>query len=661
MLIFFCGVLAAQEKCGAKFGNISVTDFAATSYALDSSASAVVIADVGTSKIFANSKGWFSIEFKRYRRVHLLNKNGFDVATEAVPLYTDGQDEEKLSSLKAVTYNLENGNVVETKLENENIFTDRLDKNWTVKKFAFPNIKEGSIVEFEYTINSDFLSNLPSWDFQGSYPTIWSEYDLTIPSFFKYVSLMQGFQKFYIQSKKYSQGSFTVIESNGTHASDYISFSSNVENYEWVVRNAPAIKEENYVSSLTNYKQKIDFELTEQTEPLQPHVFLSTWTQVAVEMMNNDNFGAPLYADNAWMDESLKPLTETRASSLEKAKRIYTLVRDNLTCTDYSVPDLHLHQTLKNVLKAHSGTVVEINLLLIGMLRHIGIDAEPVILSTRSHGYTYALYPIMNRFNYVICRATIDGQVVYLDASRPRLGFGKLTPACYNGHARIINSFAPPVLLSADSIKETRLTSLLLKSNEKGELIGSVQQIPGYFQSYEIRKAIMEKGKEEYFREVNKAYGTDVELANTHIDSVDNLEGNVFIGYDFKLDAAQEKLVYINPMFGEAIKENPFKSAERYYPVEMPYATDQTYIFTMFIPDGYEVEDLPNSVIVKLNDQDDGEFEYRISQTGGAISMRCRIQLKRAYYPPAEYDILREFYNLIVKKQSEPIVLRKKT
>jgi hypothetical protein len=80
----------------------------------------------------------------------------------------------------------------------------------------------------------------------------------------------------------------------------------------------------------------------------------------------------------------------------------------------------------------------------------------------------------------------------------------------------------------------------------------------------------------------------------------------------------------------------------------------------MFLPEGYIVDELPKSIIVKLNEQEDGQFEYRISESGGTISMRSRVQLKRAYYMPDEYEILREFFNLIVKKHSEQIVLKKK-
>jgi hypothetical protein len=653
-----CLSIYAQDKTDAKFGKVSPDDFATKVYSIDSNANAIVIADVGSSKIVGNNKGWFSIEFKRYRRARLLNKNGFDIATEEIPLYSDGRIEEKVSDIKAVTYNLENGKVVETKLDKDNIFKDKISKNWIQKKFTFPNIKEGSIIEFEYTLTSDYLFNLQPWTFQGDNPTLWSEYDLRMPSFFSYMFISQGYQKFFIQSKKDWQDHFSITETNGTEASQFYSITAGVTDYRWVIKDAPALREEGFVSTVRNHVQKIEFELTAQTEPLVPHVYVSSWPQVSEEMMNEDDFGGPLSKDNGWLGDAVKPAIAGAATPQEKAERIYAYVRDNFTCTDYS--DLYLNQSLKNVLKTRNGSVAEINLLLIAMLRYAGLDADPVILSTRNHGYTYPLYPIMDKFNYVICDANIDNKQVFLDATRPRLGFGKLIPACYNGHARIINASATALEFSADSLMERKLTSIMLTTDEKGEMIGTLQQVPGYFESHEIREKIKEKGKDEFFKEVRKNYGEDVDLINPHIDSLNNLEQNIGIGYDFKLAHNGEDIIYISPMFGEGYKENPFKSAQRFYPVEMPYTSDETYVFNMIVPQGYVVDELPKSVIVKLNDAGEGQFEYIVSETNGTISMRSRIQMKRAYYQPAEYDLLREFFNLVVKKQSEQIVLKKK-
>jgi hypothetical protein len=649
----------AQDKTTAKFGDVSAKDFATKVYNLDSNANAVVIADIGSSKIEGNSKGWFSLIFKHYKRVQILNKNGYDIANVSVELYTNGTEEEQLDKLKAVTYNLENGKVVETKLDvKAGVFKDKVSKNWMVKKFTFPNVKEGSIIEFEYTKTSDFLQNLEPWEFQSSYPRLWSEYNLSLPDFFSYAFITQGYKAYDIKDRKVSSGSFKVIDSRGAGASEVYNLDANVSDYRWVIKSVPALKEENYTSTINNHVAKIEFQLSEYREPLSYRNIMGTWPKLTEDLMKAEYFGQQLTKDNGWLKDIINPLIKGVASKTEKAQRIFEYVRDNFTCTDHS--DVYLDQTLKNVVKTKNGSVSEINLLLAAMLRHEDIIADPVILSTRSHGYTFPLYPIMSKFNYVISRATIDGKQYYLDASEPRIGFGHLPLRCYNGHMRIVNEKAEAAELMSDSLRETKYTSIFIINDEKGNLVGSMQQTPGYYESLELRNRIKEKGEEQLQKDIKKDFGAEISISNFHIDSLTKYENGVAIKYDFDIKDEKEDIIYLNPVFGEGYKENPFKSAERFYPVEMPYAMDETYSLQLEVPTGYVVDELPKSIIVKLNEQDEGMFEYRISNSGDNISFRSRIRINRAYFLPDEYEMLREFFNLVVKKQSEQIVFKKK-
>ena len=173
-IVILCGLLLmavslqAQPEKEYKFGKVTAEDFRRNVYELDSNAAAVVIAEIGSTELTGNSKGSFSLFFKNYRRAHVLNKSGFDISDVTIPLYRIGDREERIEQLKAVTYNLENGKVVETKLDQKDaLFKDVIDKNWVVRKFTFPNVKEGSIIEYEYRLMSDFYSNLQGWEFQG--------------------------------------------------------------------------------------------------------------------------------------------------------------------------------------------------------------------------------------------------------------------------------------------------------------------------------------------------------------------------------------------------------------------------------------------------------------------------------------------------------------
>lgn len=650
----------SQEKSKTKFGKITPDDFSKSVYSLDSNAAAVIIADIGSTQMVGNNKNSFSLEFKNYRRAHILNKNGYDIANVEIRIYTDGRAEEDLQSLKAVTYNLVNGKVVETKLEAKSaVFQDKINKNLLIKKFTFPNIKEGSIIEYEYKLHSDFTFNLQPWDFQGEYPCMWSEYNVGIPEFYYYVTLSQGYQPFFIRDQKTRLGNFTVADVNTASRTERGTFQANITDYRWVMKDVPALKEESYTSTINNHLARIQFQLSELRHPYVPKNIMGTWEQVCSELLKDEDFGFALNRDNGWLSDVVKEASRGATSKLEKAKNIFAYVRDNMTCTNYG--SRFLDKSIKNVLKDRSGNEAAINLLLTAMLIKADLQADPVMLSTRSHGYAYDMYPILDRFNYVISRVKADGKYYYLDASRPRLGFGRLGYDSYNGHARVINQTATPIELLSDSLLEWKATSVIIINDGKGNLTGSLRQMPGYYESYSLRNRIKEKGMDHYFSDIKKAVSADIEVIKPAIDSLDKYEQSLNIHYEFNLKTEKEDIIYFNPMFGEGWKENPFKSAERAYPVEMPYAIDQTYMIQLDVPAGYVIDEMPKPMIVKLNEEGEGRFEYRLSESGGTISLRSVLRLTRAYFMPEEYEMLREFFNIVVKKQSEQIVFKKKS
>ncbi len=651
--------LFSQEKSKIKFGEVSAKDFETKVYPIDTTADAVIIADIGSSELEGNLKGGLSLRYKKFRRVHILNNNAFDLANVSIFLSSNGDMEEQLDKVRAITYNLENGKVVESKLDVRNgIFKDKIDRERMLKKFTLPNVKAGAIIEYEYTIISDFLSNLRPWEFQGAYPRLWSEYNLSLPEFLGYAFLTQGFKKYDILDRKERRETYRIIDGRGTGASEHIEVPANVTDYRWVIKNMQALKEESFTSSIDNHISKIEFQFSEYRYPLTYRRVMGSWDKVAQGLLEADYFGKQITKDNGWLKEVIAPLKKGGESKTEIANRIFSWVRDNMTCTDYQRRTID--QTLKNLVKTKNGTVAEINLLLIAMLRYEDIETDPVILSTRSNGYTYSLYPLLTQFNYVVARTVIDNKVYFLDASEPKMGFGHLPVRCYNGHARIINKTGDATYLITDSLNEAKFTSIFVINDEKGNWVGSMQQTPGYYESYSLRNRIKEKGKEQLQKDIVSGFGSQIAIKNFVVDSLELYDNPITLKYDFDVKDEKEDIIYLNPMFGEGQKENPFKSAERKYPVEMPYKFDESYSMQIEVPKGYVVDELPKSMIVKLNEENEGIFEYRISQSGDNISFRSRVRISRTVFQPEEYEMLREFFNLVVKKHAEQIVFKKK-
>jgi hypothetical protein len=388
---------------------------------------------------------------------------------------------------------------------------------------------------------------------------------------------------------------------------------------------------------------------------------MGSWPNTAEDLLKREDFGAALDKPNNWLDDDLKKICAGAAGQLDKARSIYTYVRDNFTCTDHSA--LRMEASSKQTFNKKNGNVADINLLLVTMLRHEGIQCDPVLLSTRDHGFTYEAYPIIDRFNYVIARAVIGDKPYYMDASQPYLGFNKLDADCYNGHARIINATLPAAIyFYADSLLERKVTSVFITNSEKekDKMEGSFQTQLGYFESVSVREELKAKGQEAFFKKIKSAYGFDVTITSPFIDSAKQKEDPITMRYNFSFDKPDDGMLYINPMMAEATKDNDFKAAKRLYPVEMSYASDENYIFDMEIPEGYTVEEIPKSAKVSFNETD-GLFEYLVDNADGHIRLRSRIKLNKATFIPEEYESLRQFFGYVVKKHAEQIVLKKKS
>ncbi len=656
-MVISLSVFSQTKELKVKFGNEKPEDFSSQVYSIDSSAEAVYLYDVGSAHHDGNTSGWFSVIFTMHERIRLLNKNSFEhLANRNIPLYINASDKEKLTDLQAATFNLADGKVVQTNVDKSSIFKDK-DGDYEIVKFTFPDLKEGSIIEYSYTTESPFYRHIPTWTFQGEYPELWSQFSIEEPQFFDFVVLKQGYLSPVIDTTTVSASNFNVVDPNGTEAVQSFSLRSNTIKRIWAFKNVPALKEESYITDMDNYIQRLEFQFSAIRFPNEaPKTFMTTWYETADQLMKDEDFGQDLSKENGWLKDDVKSASNGETDQLKKAKNIYEYVRDNYSCTDHSA--VYLSQPLKKTNQSKKGNVSDINMLLIAMLRNAGFSVDPVLLSTRDHGKTYDTYPILSKFNYVIARVGINDKSYMLDAAQSNLGFGSLDEDCFNGDARVIASNPVLIDLSADSLKETEVTTLFITNDSAGKISGTYKCIMGQMQSVAMRQKMKKSDNDEYFNNIKKGFSFDANLSNTTIDSLRKPEMPVSVQYDvdFKLD---DDLVYFDPlMFGDVAKENPFKAAERSYPVEMPYCMDRTYVMNMEVPQGYKVDELPKPARVTLNDKE-GMFEYLIQQSGDNIQLRCRTKLNKANFEPDDYETLRNFFSFIVEKESEQIVFKK--
>jgi transglutaminase-like putative cysteine protease len=642
---------SAQDPSERYTRDVTAQTFVPTVYPVDSSAGAVILFDLGVVSFnpVAGNGHSFSYVLEKHTRIRLLNKSSFGLANFSLSTYRGGANSPIIENFKGVTYNLDGGKVVTTKVDKSSIFKDQ-SGDLRLERVVFPNVQEGSIIEYSFRVIYPGFHYIPAWTFQGSYPELWSEYDITIPTLYDYAVRNQGYQKFVVDSVVYSDATFPINFGGfmGT-------WTGRTIRRIWALRDVPALgKAEIYTTTLKNHLCKIEFQLSAIHANGYDRTYRTTWAELTDELLKQEKFGVPLHDRNRWMDDGLKAVVAGAVTPQQKLQRIYTWVRDHFDCNNEE--GIYFSQSLKKIWEEKKGNVADINLLLAAICRHEGMEASPVILSSRAHGYAVEDYPLLSDYNYVIVRVMLGERVWLLDASKPYVGFGMLPELCYNGWARAIDSSLGQIALFPDSVIETRVTTVDLANTDSG-FAGTYRRINGVFESMNVRNRLRKTSAEEFFETMRKTMADSKQMGECGFDSLGVPEYLLGWHYAMKYDFTRGT-IYFNPIFHERFNSNPFNPPERHYPVEMPFCINNNYILNMEVPKGYRVEQLPKPEKVELKDSS-GLFEYLISAEENKIHFRTRLVIRKTNYGLEEYPAIRDFFSLIVSKEKEPIVLKK--
>ena len=653
------------QKPPVKFGDITKEDFLMTTYDKDSSAAAVVLADYGESTITFRQTIGFSLDFERITRIKILTKDGLGWGDFSIHLYKSASKDEKLTGLKAVTYNLEGGKIVESKVKSEGIFKENYDANWDFIKVSCPNVREGSIVEITYKVNSPFVFNFQDWDFQTTIPTVISEYRAQIPEFFSYDKYMQGYIVLNVADETKMSNSIRInsFERTGgpynTQSSannDQINFMDT--KYRWVANNVPAFKPEPYMTSVNDYISKMNFELSYIKYPDQPiEQIMGTWKDINTNFAENENFGGEIKGNN-FLKKIADEITADKSSPEDKIAAICNYVKQNVAWdgNQRMLPT----QPLRKVLDNKKGNSAEINLLLGSMLEKAGIEVSPVLLSTRDHGLLRIAIPVASQFNYVICLARANDKTYLLDATERLLPTGMLPERCLNGKGFAVSKEGFQWVPLDPKIKTRVTTSADFKVNASGELEGKIKRDCNGYVALRNRKKYLVDGESEYLKDFLGSHAW--EIKSSEIQNAKEIQNNFIEEHSLVINenlTMAGDMIYLDPFIQRTQKENPFKSESREYPVDFGSPVDETFFLKLTLPDGYVVDEVPPSKVITMP-ENGARYIYNVSQAGDQITVTSMFTINKSLFTQLEYPYLREFYNQIVAKQAEQIVLKKK-
>ncbi len=669
--IFLCINFAiAQENPKVKFGKISEEELNMKVYAPDTSAEALILFDDGNSSVkYDVSLNRFMLKFERLVRVKILKESGKQWGNFNISLYSYNQTREETRGIDGITYNLENGKIVKSDLKKDGIFKERENKYSETVKISMPAVKIGSVIDLKYSLYSPLLWNLQPWNFQYSIPVKWSHLYLEYPEYFNYNQSARGYHPLFSNKQGTKTESITytaTYESAGSgfngggqrqKVSESISYIANT--FDFAAKEVPAIKEEPFCTTLRNFTTRIKFELR-STDFLKIggtiKNYTNTWESISRELFDAEDFGGQIKGGN-FLEDDVKQITSGIKDEMSKVIALYSYIQKNIKWDKYK--DYSTSHPLRKTFADKTGNSADLNLLLLVMLQKAGIEANPVILSTRDHGILIPQYPSISDCNYVVIRAMIDGKPLFLDVTETKLPAGQLPLRCMNGNGILIDKNIPGEI-PLNSTTSTSSTSVMLEMKE-GKFMGKVISYLSGYEAFDFRNEIKEAGGDKEQFEKLKNNSKEIEYIDFVYNNIDSLYKPVEKRYNFAITEGVEgdnSIIYLNPiLFGKWLR-NLFTSPTRTYPIDFGVPFTESYKLLLEIPAGYKVEELPKSKSMILGEKD-GKFIYTVGQMENRIIINLRLSIEKPLFLPNEYQNLKEFLDRVVATENTQIVLKK--
>lgn len=628
-------VLSQQRTDFLQYPKIQKADLSKTKSAIDPNAAAEILYKSAHFHINASNS---TLDQEVYAQIKIYDKNrAEDFLTVQLNLMRTHDQEENLRGLEARTYNLEDQKITSDKVQSDAKFKSKEGKNFFVQKFTFPNVKNGSILEYRYTISSPFYWYVPTSYIEEPIPVVYTEFVFDRPMFFGYNINYTGDvapTKRYIGKEKL--------------------YGLDSETYRFGFTNLKPFDEESFVLNSNNYKTKVSAELSSVAFPDgEIKNFARTWDDIRKQLLDDADFGNELKRKlpSDFISADILAIKDP----LTKTDKILKLAQQSFKWD--GTGGITADNGSLKLIKSKSGNVADINLTLIKMLREAGIKTYPVVLSTVDNG-KIGYFPSTLGLNYIIAAVEIGDQLHLLDATNRQSQIDVMPPRVYNERGFILMDDAMrEVPLNNNNLSEDHMT-VHATLNPGGAFQGSVVERESRLFAM-LSNDQYDDDKDAYEKNYQKPFKFKITNLKSGL-----LENNDFeTSFDFSADNLTETIgdkMIINPLLFLFSEKNPFSEKDpRTFPVEFVTAYTKIRELNIKLPEGFVVENLPKPYKINTDDQQISYF-YEIKQDGNQLNVKVTTTIQDSNYPKEYYPAFRQIWNAIVKRESNLVTIVKK-
>ena len=291
-------------------------------------------------------------------------------------------------------------------------------------------------------------------------------------------------------------------------------------------------------NNIENYLATMEYEYSELHWPNEPiKYYANTWDDVTKSIYNDSDFNNQIYKTNHYADDLAVVLASAKTEN-EKILAIFELVKQKIKWNNYN--GFKTFNGTKKAYKEGVGNAADINLNLVSMLNTAGFNANPVLISTRSHGIP--LYPTIDGFNFVIAAVELNNSIVLLDATDPNCTPNNLPLRDLNWQGRLIreNESSISVDLIPAEASETSST-IMVMLNEFGELSGMERKTYTNLNAVNYRENYFKVKDDDITVKIEDKYKIEIEELRTISLATPEGSKEIVVGRSAELKISDDK------------------------------------------------------------------------------------------------------------------------
>jgi len=643
-------VLAQKEIIEAKplvkapeFGKVTFDELRMKECSFEKMASAMYLSQYESVEFTVATYGDFKLVTEVTCRIKIFNKDGFKNASIIIP-YVGKNRSSRITDIEANTYNLDDkGNIAVTKINRKEIFKDKASEKDGLKtvRFTFPDVKEGSVLEYRYTRIEKHSYFISPWFFQNDIPTNFSACKIKVPAFTRLQNRLVALSE---------------VE-KGYHTNDSRSIDLSSIEQSFCMRNIPSFRSEPFMSSLKDNLQRVEFSLIPPIRMFNMVFNMNiTWDMFNSLFLNAGFFGQQFNKDIPGTQKFIDSL-KNYDSLADKVNAVYQYVKKEISWDkNYSF----YADDLASVWKDKLGNSAEINLSILNLLRKANIDCYPILFSTRENGKIDINFPNPSQFNSMDVLVFNRDSFYILDGAENHISFHVPPLNILNRNVFIVDKENSKWVTVSDTRSLLRdSASIIATLNDDGSLNG--EAVITYYdlsRAGKIEDDNREEKEDDNYYLLNDAPDIKIDTSYQLDKDSELMPLKQVMKFHYDLPSTNE-FYFLNPFLFSTFRKNPFTDSTRR--TDIDFGANSSFLVHMEItlPEKIKLEELTKNKVIRTPDTI-LLFNRFNELNGNKLIVNSTFKINRAIFDKEDYPAVADFFRNVYAILNEQILLKRK-